>query len=394
MRGAQQAMAFRRMRRLCGLLLALLAGLPGCVPRLGDSDAALALEDIIAAGRQSRLKADTPTPQRRPVRYAVGGRDYNGDLYLPGQPVRAGIVLVPGVVPAGKDDARLVALATTLARLQFAVLVPDLRGLRRYRVRAGDVREVADAFRYLVMRDGLVPQGRIGVAGFSYGAGPVLLAALQPDIREQVRFVMTLGGYYDLRSIIGYFTTGFYREPDDGDWRYQRPNPYIKWVFSLSNADLLENAEDRAALQALAEQARAAGGVGPPAPEGLRPDAQALYALLSNQDPHRVPALIAQLSPRIRAELEGIDPASQDLTALRARAILVHGRSDTMIPYTESVALAKALPPDQAQLFLIEGFAHVDVQPQRSDIPQLLAAMEALLVQRAPAAPEAQNFMD
>ena len=61
---------------------------------------------------------------------------------------------------------------------QFAVLVPDLRGLRDYRVRAANVREVADAFRYLVARGGLAPQGRAGIAGFSYGAGPVLLAAL------------------------------------------------------------------------------------------------------------------------------------------------------------------------------------------------------------------------
>lgn len=382
-------MGFRGMRRLYGLLLALLAGLPGCMPRLGDSDAALALEDIMAAGRHSRLKAATPTPLRRAVHYDIEGRGYDGDLYLPGEAVRAGIVLVPGVVAAGKDDARLVALATTLARLQFAVLVPDLRGLRQYQVRAGNVREVADAFRYLVSLPGLVPQGRAGVAGFSYGAGPVLLAALQPDIHEQVRFVLTLGGYYDLRSIVGYFTTGFYREPGDGGWRYQRPNAYIKWVFTLSNADLLEDAGDRAALQALAEQARTGSSAAAPAPGTLHPDAQALYALLSNEDPHRVPALIEQLSPRIRDELSGIDPASRDLSQLRARAILVHGRSDTMIPYTESVALADALPPEQVQLFLIEGFAHVDVQPQRSDIPQLLAAMQALLAQRAP--PDAEQ---
>jgi len=382
------------MRRLYGVLLALLASLPGCMPRLGDSEAALALEDIIAAARHSRLKAATPMPERRPVRYEVEERGYDGDMYLPGEAVRAGIVLVPGVVAAGKDDARLVALATTLARLQFAVLVPELRGLRQYRVRASNVREVADAFSYLVSIPGLVPQGRAGVAGFSYGAGPVLLAALQPDIRAQVRFVLTLGGYYNLRSIVGYFTTGFYREPGDGEWRYQKPNPYIKWVFTLSNADLLEDAGDRAALQALAEQARTGSVTGTPAPGTLQADAQALYALLSNQDPHRVPALIDRLPPLIRDELYGIDPASQDLSQLRARAILVHGRSDTMIPYTESVALAEALPPDQVELFLIEGFAHVDVQPQRSDIPQLLAAMQALLAQRVPEAVEAPSAVE
>ena len=123
--------------------------------------------------------------------------------------------------------------------------------------------------------------------------------------------------------------------------------------------------EDRALLQTLADQARSGADPGAVPLEALQPDARALYALLSNQDPERVAALIDQLSPRIRAELYGIDPASQDLSQLHAHAILVHGRGDTMIPYTESVALAAALPAEQVQLFLIDGFAHVDVQPQR-----------------------------
>jgi dienelactone hydrolase len=262
-------------------------------------------------------------------------------------------------------------------------------------VRSTNVREVADAFRYLVSRQDLVTQRRVGVGGFSYGAGPVLLAALKPDIREQVRFIVTLGGYYDLRSIVAYFTTGYYRGAPGAPWRYQRPNPYIKWVFTQSNADLLEHAEDRAALHRLADQAKAGAASPDPATvAALHADGQALVALLTNPDPERVPALVAQLSPRMRSELQGIDPASQDLSQLRAKAILVHGRGDTMIPYTESVALAAALPPEQVQLFLIEGFAHVDVQPQRSDIPHQLAAMQALLAQRAPANAEQNSVQE
>jgi fermentation-respiration switch protein FrsA (DUF1100 family) len=358
--------------------------LTGCVPRLGDSEAALALEDIVAGAGHSRLKARTPQPSRRSIDYAVDGHRYAGDIYLSPDGARAGIVLVPGVVKAGKDDPRLVALAYTLARLQFAVLTPDLSGLRQYQVRKRNVDEVADAFRYLAARPDWAPQGRAGVAGFSYGAGPVLLATLQPGVRDRVRFIVTLGGYYDLQSIVTYFTTGYYRDADDR-WIYRRPNPYIKWVFARSNSDLVADRGDRAILRALADHMLHDGGAGTGPPvEHLEPDAQALVALLSNDDPARVPALIEQLPPAIRDELAGLDPAAHDLSRFRAQAILVHGRSDTMIPYTESVALADALPPGRARLFLVEGFAHVDIRPEKEDIPQLLAAMEALLAQRAP----------
>lgn len=364
-------------------MLLLTAMLSACMPQLGDSDAALALEDIAAGHGDSRLKNQTSAPLRRTIDYRIEDRTYKADLYRSPEGTRAGIVLVPGVVPEGKDDSRIVALASTLARLRFAVLVPDLRGVRQYRVRAGDVGEVADAFRYLVSRPELVPQGRAGIAGFSYGAGPVLLAALEPDIRQQVHFLVAVGGYYDLRNIVTYFTTGYYRSQPGGDWQYLPPDPYIKWVFTLSNADLVEREEDRKSLR---EYARASlGHSGPVVPDlsgQLAADAQALYALLINKDPERVPELIARLPPGILEELQGLNPAATELSKLQAEVILLHGRSDSMIPYTESIALYRALPADQAQLFLVDGLAHVEIQVQRQDIPHFLAAMEALLAQR------------
>jgi fermentation-respiration switch protein FrsA (DUF1100 family) len=371
-----------RCSGLSAVTLAIIL-ISACTPPLGDSEADLALEDIAAGYADSRLKAQTPVPLRQSVRYRANGRRYQGDLYRSPEAVHAGIVLVPGVVPAGKNDPRLVALAYTLARLRFAVLVPDLVGLRRLKVRRSDVREVADAFAYLLSRPELGPGGRAGIAGFSYGAGPVLLAGLESDIREQVRFILALGGYYDLHSIVSYFTTGYYRDEDTGDWRYLAPRSYAAWVFGLSNADLLERPQDRSRLRTyLDELAEAESGDEPLPPKGLAPDAEALLALLGNRDPTRVPALIARLSPSMRAELEGLNPAAHDLTTLQGEVILLHGRSDNVIPYTESVALARSLRPGQVELFLIEGFAHVDVHLKSRDIPQLLGVIQRLLDHR------------
>ena len=362
-----------------GLGLALAA----CAwPPLGDTEAALALEDIAAGAAPSRLTARTVRPDRRPIEYESEGRRHGGDLYLSPEGARAGIVLVPGVVPAGKDDSRLVALAYTLARLRFAVLVPDLEGLRRYRVRSGDVQEVADAFRHLVKREDLAPGGRAGIAGFSYGAGPVILAGLEPDIRDRVHFLLALGGYHDLETIVTYFTTGYFLDPD-GHWKRRDPHPYAKWVFTLSNTDLLADAGDRRSLAAYAREIMQESEFPVSlSPQRLAPDARAFYALLENTDPDSVGDLIESLSPHLRQELEGINPAAHDLSRMKAEVILVHGRGDTIIPYTESLALARNLPADRVRLFLIDGFAHVDVSLRQQDIPKLLDAMKLLLAHR------------
>lgn len=80
--------------------------------------------------------------------------------------------------------------------------------------------------------------------------------------------------------------------------------------------------------------------------------------------------------------MDGINPARRDLSKIQAGVILLHGRGDTMIPYTESIALAHALPKEKVMLFLIEGYAHTDIKPKRKDLPQILGAMELLLQQR------------
>lgn len=371
--------ATTRLRIFTALVLVVVAAQTACVPELGDSDAALLLEDIMAGEEDSRLKASTPPPSRHQVEYRIDGRHNIADLYLSPEGTQAGIVLIPGMVKKGKDDHRLVALANTLARLRFAVLVPEVAGLRHLYTRASNVRTMADAFRYLDEHPELPANIRTGFGGFSYGVGIVLLASLQPDIRDKVDYVLGFGGYYDMANIVTYFTTGFYQDEKTGKLVYRRPHYYLKQVFTISNSALLKSDADRERVRALVEnddedlyQQL----------DKLAPDAHALYNLITNENPQRVRSLIDKLSLPIKKELQGINPANQDLSKIKAQVILLHGRGDTMIPYTESIAIAGKLPVENTTLFLIEGYAHTDVKPKRQDLPQLLGAMDLLMQQR------------
>ena len=369
---------------LCSVLLAC------TVPDFGDSEAGLALEDLASGSASSRLAAQIPQPVREQVTIIVGGKERDADLYRPSQRARAGIVLVPGVVARGRRDSRVVAVANTLARLEFTVLVPDMPGVRRFRMRSSDVREVADCVAWLVSRPMLAPPQHTGIAGFSYGAGPVLLAALQPDIRDRVRFILAVGGYYSLENVVSYLTTGYVRvavgeRRAASTIRHLSPRAYSEAAFIRSNLGLLERAVDRGFFVDYTQYILGSRDADEePVPHNLAPDARAFYDLLTNHRPAQVPVLLDRLSARMRTELEGINPAAHDLSRLQADVILLHGRGDNLIPYTESVALADALPATQVQLFIIDGLAHVDLRPKAHDIPKLLGAMEALLGKREP----------
>jgi pimeloyl-ACP methyl ester carboxylesterase len=373
----------RRLPRSIAALACVGVLIGGC-DLLFPDEAVNVLKDIVAIDGPSALKNETPEPARTTIRYEVDGRVWYADLYDPRQPIGAPLVLVPGAAQAGKDDPRLQALAKSLARARFLVLVPDLPGPRQLKISAADADGIADAITYMAERGG-TPAGRqVGVAAISYGVGPAILAGLRPEVGDKVRFILGLGAYYDTRAMITYITTGAYRDPDSGGWLRSPPLDYAKWVFVLSNVDRLQSATDRAALSAMAHRRLR----DPAAPiqdliRGLGPEGRALLTLLLNDDPARVDGFIADLPATVRADIAALSLKGRDLAPLAGKLILIHGRADRMIPYTESAALAAAAPG--TQLFLVNGFSHVDpdgipLSGQRT----LVAAMRALLARRDP----------
>lgn len=369
----------RRWLPLCALLLAALLA-SGCMSAR-DRQALLLLGDFAAGTEPSWLKRTTPAPTRQQVALTVAGRDYRGDIYRPAAAVKAGVLLIPGAAEAGRDDPRLVAFATSLARVGLAVLVPELPSLRQQRVHPGNIDEVADSFAWLAAQPALSPAGRPGIVAFSYAVGPTILAALRPELRRQVRFILAVGGYYDLPRVLTYATTGWFC---DGDaWRYRQPNEYGKWVFVKSNLPRLENAGDRRLLRQMVQRRTA----DPEAPlvdlaAQLSPEGERVYAFISNRDPQQAPQLLQQLPAGIQADIAALDLSNKNLAPLKARLLLMHGYDDDIIPFSESSSLACAVGHQQSRLFLVDGLVHVDLDPGLLSLFTLWRATEALLAER------------
>lgn len=363
------------LQRTLALLLALL--LAGCSPQ--------AMESLNLLASLGGFAEERPPLERESVRLPLGGEERPGDLYRRAdRPPRAGLVLIPGVTPEGREDPRLVEFAELLAEARFLVLVPELPNLRRLQVRAADAEEVAEAVAWLAARPELPPQ--VGLAGISYAAGPAFLAALEPETRAQLGFLLSIGGYRDITAVVTYFTTGLFRAPGEEDWREGAADPRARWIFLRANAPRLEDPADRAALADFAG-ARLADPAAPP-PENLGPEGEAVLALLLNRDPEAVPELLAGLPPALRDELEGLDLAGRDLAALELPVLLLHGRDDPVIPASESEKLAAALP--QAELFLADALGHVDGAGAIRDAPLVLRLIRRVIELRDGLAAEAQ----
>jgi len=306
----------------------------------------------------------TPPPITKEVSYKGPKGPVMADLYLPEAGRRCpGILLNHGVVDAGKNDPRLKRFAEILCRSGFVVFVPDFKGMRSFRVAPSDIDEVQVAFENLVsLREFTLPES-CGLFGFSYGSGPTMIAASRPVIREKVRFIVSFGGYYDLRNVLSYIATGNFEF--EGRRYFRKPQEYGKWVFLENNLDLITSAQDRLVLQRILqiklkdEQASIEQFL-----PLLGEEAKNALALLSHTDPNETEILLQKLPLNVRRSIEALS-VGPALKRLNADLILAHGEDDDMIPYTETLRLAQAAPdPRRVYLQILKSYAHVDPDRQ------------------------------
>jgi pimeloyl-ACP methyl ester carboxylesterase len=279
------------------------------------------------------------------------------------------------------------AFAQALARARFEVLVPDLPGLNSLRVRADDADIIADAISVLSQHRMANGNATVGMIAICYSTGPAMIALLDERIRGAAQFMLSIGGYCDIEAVITFITTGCYRNPSETTRRYRLPDEYGRWVFAISNANLLEDDRDRELLESMARRrlADSRADISDLA-AGLGDDGRKIYAVLENRDPDRVSALIAALPRHIVDDIARLDLKRRDFSELDMRFILIHGNDDPVIPETESVALAGALP--DADLFILNSMQHVDPGPARlADTLKMLAAMQEFLRERDTARP-------
>ena len=364
-----------RIRRASGtrlkpLLLALSLLAPAGCARLIGGEAGVVLEAIEYGPGRTELGRITPPPVRQ--------RLPDADLWLPGAGTpRASLVLAPGFSEAGRDDPRLQPLAESLARAGFAVRVPELPGAQNLTLDPADIA----AMRRAAVAEAAAGR-RVALAGISFAAAPALLAGQD----GAASLIVTLGGFHAMEALAIFAATGAHRAPGEAGWRRDAPSPFAPGAFLLAVAAALPDGTDRLVLRVAAHRLLAE----PSAPLGdlvpqLTPSGRAALALVQERVPEAVPARLAALPPVVRERLAALDPAR---AALGTCTLAIHGLADTVIPWTQSAALAAALPPGRAVVVTVPGFGHVEPAgvPAEGQLA-LIRAMRLLLAWRDGADP-------
>ena len=362
-----------RLRQVLLVLLVLAIVSP---PARVTAEAILLLPSVMGSTVRP-LEWLTEPPRHETVAYMGADAAQRADLWTPpGSSARhrvGAVLLVFGVNHKGRSHPAVQRVAAAIARTGVAVMVPDSALLRTGRLDRGEIDGVVRAFEFLAGRQE-VDAARVGMFGFSAGGSLALLAASDPRIASDVRYVNAFGAFADSRSYLASLAAHAYEV--DGQVVEWRPADLALEGYPKLILEEVPNRTDRSLLANAYEDVLVAGS----RPTGNRAlasqlgwQATCIYRLITADNLRAARRAIEAMPPDTSAMLDDVSPIAH-LDGLRAPVYLMHGLDDDYVPFVESRKLADAL---RARGLLVRHSEfHVFKHVQAADLDPVSAAPE------------------
>ncbi|MEZ4415273.1 MAG: hypothetical protein R3E10_05930 [Gemmatimonadota bacterium] len=311
--------------------------------------------------RYSRAWARGPAPlveEEIPVH--SDGRVVPGTLYRPRSAPGPlpGWVVLHGLTRPGRYHPSLVRFCRALSSSPAVVLCPEIPEWIELRLAP---EQALPVIRHAVLTLSRRPEShprRTGLIGFSFGAPQALLAATDPTLTEVLACVAGFGGFFDIERTLRFLFTG------DHEWQgrqlHRRPDPYGRWIVGANYLTHLEQHRDAGPVAAALHSLAVAAGERrieswDPAHDPLKAELRAslpttqrpLWDLFvppagGDPTPEQAEPLVREMAAVIRSLSPAMAP-DEFVGRLRTPVRLIHGRSDHLIPYTETLRAGAAL---------------------------------------------------
>ena len=276
-------------------------------------------------------------PVREEVRFTQSTGSGVADIYRPdNDKENAAVLLFLGVNPAGRDDARVVNLAESLARTGMVVMIPWSDTMTQNRIDPNEVSNLVEAYKYLSDLEYVDPE-RVGFGGFCVGASLAAVAAQDPEIRDNIAFINFFGGYFDAMDLMASISSST-RFGDYGRQPWE-PSDLATSVLRGHLIELIPLERDKSLIEQIlsSQDSLTKNQVGDLSEEGKR-----VYKLLTGTSLVEARELISQLPEEFQDDMKAVSPIS-NVGDIKARILIMHDASDNNVPPEESRRFFEAL---------------------------------------------------
>lgn len=262
----------------------------------------------------------TSQPKREEVWFDTKNGKVIADLFIPHAASKEpALIVAMGVRTSEKDKPTLLGFCNILSRLGYVVLWPRLETLEKKDVKIEDPQTFISAFNYLEQKD-VVDKKRISFVGFSVGSSIAMVAAEDQAISEKVHSLVFFGGYFNILDYLSSLASK----------NIIFDNKTIRWKPSTAAINHATEILEK---------------------EGIKLEQFSQKATLEMEQKKR----ILRFSP------------DQNITQFKASIFILHEKSDTFVPYFESVKLRRVLEKKVPLIYHQANlFEHVQVQKRVS----------------------------
>ena len=233
------------------------------------------------------------------------------------------LIIAMGVKTLDENMPQVMSFAETLGRLGFVVLLPQPPADAKRESFFEDPQTFVAAFKYLESQE-FIDTERISFLGISVGSSVAMVASRDEAIASDVHGLVWFGGYADAFAYFVSLATKT-QVVDGGvtSWEVADfPRELGKNILVFADAIELSR----------------------------------IFEAASRQEAERI---ILEAPFEEKEIIEAVNPASK-LSAYQAKTFILHEKSDTYVPYSESVKLKSALAQEQIGAYHIANlFDHV-----------------------------------
>lgn len=296
---------------------------------------------------------------RESVKFITDGHFINGYITKPNDNKKHPAILL--YVPLARlqsGDTFLNVAMDSFAQAGFVVLSPFMEDRRFGVIEPSDIQVVRDSFLFLSNRPEVI-KNRLGIIGVSFGAGPAILADSTEPLRSNTKFLITVGGYYDLKEAAKFVTTGYY-EYSKIKKQSKNIDDYARLIFSRSVIELLSDEQAKQKLNSIfLKSFRRENYTQDLA--NLTPEEITVWNFLTNRDKNKFDFYYEQLPFEVKQKVENLNVGNY-LDNIKAEIMFIHSTDDIAIPYTETLKLYDNFPnKKKARLLLSNVFVHASL---------------------------------
>jgi pimeloyl-ACP methyl ester carboxylesterase len=256
------------------------------------------------------------------------------------------------------NEPRLEAFASAMAACGLQVLTPELPDIKDYHIGASSIASIGDTAAWMDHESGGRP---VGVMGLSFSGSLSLLAAVEPQYRPDIKFVVAVGSEDEMSRVANYYLTGEDLRPN-GKTEVLTPHEYGALVLEYQSLEDFVPAPDRDAVRLVLRNHLYEDVPGERAALAKLTPVQAAEAkqLMDTTSPI-TRRMIAESDARHLAAMAGVSPNGH-LAQLETPVFLLHGEADNIIPSAETQWLEKDIPKNEMQASLISPvLSHLDL---------------------------------